>query len=112
MERQRHGRFAWLGCVAALCVLVACGGSETPDDGGSIPIPESVHWGAVEGAERYVVRAWAGPRLLFEETRSDTVLVLDPSMRRVCAAFDSVELRVRVDGDRHGRVQRISLAPR
>jgi hypothetical protein len=60
--------------------------------------PERITWEARDQVESYRVQAWVGSRLLFEETVLDATLPLTPSMTRVLAPFDSVEVQVRPGG--------------
>lgn len=88
--------------------LAACG-SESSEPVAA-ELPSEIRWDEVEGASRYVVRGFAGDRLLFEEISSTTELTLSESIARSCAAFDTVDVVVRARG-LSAPAQRLRLRP-
>lgn len=88
----------WTLIILALLVGLAggagCSESTPPDESAPSKL-DPVHWPEVAGASSYRVQAWHGHRLLFEVTRTDTVVVLTPSLARALRPFDEVEIQVR-----------------
>jgi hypothetical protein len=57
--------------------------------------PESVSWPSTEGADVYAVEIWVESRLVLSTSTADTVLALDPAVRRALDALEGVvELQV------------------
>ena len=57
--------------------------------------PERVSWPANPRAEVYTVEVWVESRLVYSASTGDTVLVLDPAVRRALDALEgAVELQV------------------
>ena len=97
--RTRRAGVALLTAVAAL----ACGSPE--ERAPALPAPdeavltgivegEDLRWQPIAGATTYRVRAWAGARLLFDESTREPRLRSTPSLERVLAFFPDAQLRI------------------
>lgn len=80
--------------LSGLGLALGCSDAKPPQEQASQRLGP-VHWPAVEGAARYRVQAWHERRLLFEVTRTDTMVVLTPSLARAVRPFGEVEIQVR-----------------
>lgn len=95
--------------MATLLTSCSESGERSAETARESETPSSLHWPAVEGAERYRVQAWHEKRLLFEISRDDTVAVLTPSLERAMAPFETIEIQVRAltaTGESLGEVHR------
>jgi len=98
---------AFIIAAVGACSQPATPERETP--AATVDLGESITWAPVDGAVEYRVQLWDGVRLLFEESREQTMLPVTPVMRRSLVGVTRAELQVRAyaaDGGEIGEVQR------